>query len=637
MAEEQIASLFAKLGVKIDQSSFGTAVRALQGVEQGAEHTEAAVEATSKSLGKLSDKAAEAAGRGLKIMAAGLAGLAVGALALVQRTAEAGAAIDDMAKRTGASARELQRLQFSAEQSGTSMEAVESAIRKLSNAIVDAKNASSPAAKAFRQLGIDASKLAQLGVEDRLGVVADALSKVEDDTLRTALAMDVLGKGGTELSGLFEGGAAGLKAMGDEAQRLGVILSDEAIANSAKLDDTLAALKAQIGGVVGSIGAELMPVVQGFAEEIMAWVAANRELIATKVQEFIRDIVPIVELLARRVLSLIGTVASLIDTFGGAENAAIALSVAMAAAKLLQYRDGIMSAAKALQAFSATSFGPAGAIAAAAGLGFALGTALDKALGLSDAIANVNQLESRRHRVPTMGELTEDEKAELRAAQADRDKFAEIARNATGAYAEPAIAAHNAAQRRIDAVFGAANARHAGIEGLGKSRGLGDKGATAGVERNKQARKDADDARMGLAQLGAFGRRAVSNVRGVVESVGDTEGMTAPKARRRGGGGGRAKAPSESLADMLEKDFGGGKGGSLRDAAGGGATATAGATFVRVDASYNAPTTVVVQLPRGALGRTDEERGQAIGDATGRALEKRNRDAAEHYHAAVRP
>lgn len=635
MADEQVASLFAKMAMKLDQSSFGAAVRALQGVEQGAEHTEAAVESTSKSLSKLADKAAEAAGRGLKVLAAGLAGIAVGALALVQRTAAAGAAIDDMAKRTGASVRELQRLSFSAQQSGTTMEAVESAIRKLSNAIVDAKNASSPAAKAFAQLHLSASELAKMGVEERLGAVGEALSKVEDDTLRTALAMDVLGKGGTELSGLFEGGAAGLRELGDAAEVAGAVLDDQVIANAAKLDDTLALMQAQLAGVAGALAGELMPIVQQYAEEIIAWVSANRELIATKVEEFIRNVVPVVELLARRTLSLISAVASLIDMLGGAETAAIALGVAFAALKVLQYRDAIMTAGKALQAFSASAYGPAGAIAAAAALGFALGTAMDKAFGLSDALAGVNQQEMIRQRVPTLGELTAAEKSELRAAQQERDRYAEInSDNSRSDYRS--IEAQNAAQRRIDAVFGAANARYAGMQQINKSRGLADKGAAEGTKRNREAKDQADQARTGLRQLGDLGRRGLSNARGVLSGVGDIEG---PKTttRRRGGGGGKSKKPEESLADMLERDFGGGKGGSLRDAAGGGASATAGATFVRIDASYNAPTTITLVLPKGSLGRNAEEQANSLGNALGRTLDKRNRDAAEHFHKAVRP
>lgn len=640
-AEAEVASLFAKLGVKVDKRSFGEGKQGLDDLTKAAYGTEHASEQAQKQVQRLAATASDAAGKGIKLLAAGLAGAAVAAVGLVTRVAAAGAAVDDMAKRTGASVRDLQRLTFAAGQSGTSMETVEASIRKLSNAIVDARNASSPAAKAFRQLGLDAGALAKMGVEDRLGVVGDALAKVTADTDRTALSMDLLGKGGTELAGLLEGGAAGLREMGDEAERLGVVLSDEAIANSAKLDDTLAALEAQVGGVLGTIASGLMPVVQEIAGDVMEWASANREMIATKVEAFLRDVLPLLRDFAKVALDLVGIVVDLSEALGGGEEAIIALGAAYAGLKITTWAGALTSANTAWASLIGTW---AGGITTAAALGFAIGTALDKALGLSDALAGVNQHKGGRG-VAMLGDLTDDEQRRLNDAVERRNVANEAASSSLTPWTIQQQAARDAeaAQREIDAIQGQGRARaNARKRAVDSSRAVDNAARAATAAQQQEQRnalmrqQEASQARAGLGQLSAFGSRALSGVSGLVGSIGET----GPTRTTRRGGGGRGRAapkPEESIADMLERDFAGGKGGSLRDAAGGGASAIAGASFVRIDASYNAPTTVNVILPRGSLGRSDVERGQAIGDGAGRALEKRNRDAAEHYHEAVRP
>ncbi|MDY4231808.1 MAG: hypothetical protein SOX74_06985 [Candidatus Faecousia sp.] len=57
--------------------------------------------------------------------------------------------------------------------------------------------------------------------------VIDALGKIENETERDALAMQILGKSAQELNPLIEQGAERIQELGDQAREAGYVLSDE--------------------------------------------------------------------------------------------------------------------------------------------------------------------------------------------------------------------------------------------------------------------------------------------------------------------------------------------------------------------------------------------------------------------------
>ena len=268
---------------------------------------------------------------------AALAGLATAAVGLAANAASAGAAIDDAVKRAGVGAREFQRLSFALEQSGGTSEGLANALKFLSKSIVDARTGAGPAAEALGKLGVSISSLENKTAEQRFAILADAFKKVDDSALKTDLALTIFGKAGGDLIPLLDEGAAGVTALGDQLEKMGGVLDDAAIAKAAEFDDQLGALKKQLGAVVNEIGIRVIPMVQSAAKDWDKWAIA------------------------------VGGVAVAI---GGLKLVALAQNL------------GLVGNALAAVKWSA-------GIAGAAALGFALGTALDNALGLSDALAGL--------------------------------------------------------------------------------------------------------------------------------------------------------------------------------------------------------------------------------------------------------
>ena len=183
-------------------------------------------------------------------MAAGAAGAGMVAMAV-----SAGKTADDlltMSRNTGFSVEELQKLKYAADLIDVSYEDMTGSITKLTKSM-------SSENKAFAELGVSIRN--QDGtMRDAVDVwydALDALGKVENETERDALAMEIFGKSAMEMSGIVDDGGAALKALGEEAEATGTILGRDAVEDAGKFNDGLDRLKATAQQSFLSAGAAL--------------------------------------------------------------------------------------------------------------------------------------------------------------------------------------------------------------------------------------------------------------------------------------------------------------------------------------------------------------------------------------------
>lgn len=126
----------------------------------------------------------------------------------------------------------------------------------------------------------DADVFAQLGVSVREanGELRDAdsvfydslqaLSNIANETERDAVAMQVFGKSADELAGIIDDGGKALKAYGEEAENLGVIMDQETLDALNAVSDTIDQLKAQLKGELAQAGAKAMQALMPVFEQI---------------------------------------------------------------------------------------------------------------------------------------------------------------------------------------------------------------------------------------------------------------------------------------------------------------------------------------------------------------------------------
>lgn len=162
-----------------------------------------------------------------------------------------------LADRMGTSVETLSRLQYVAEQSNSSFDALRTSMDQLAKGLSKAEDGGGRARKSLADLGIEAEKLTSLSVDQQLGVIADAFARIERPADQTRIAMELFGGAGAEMLPILRLGSAGIRQLGDEAERLGAVLSTDA---AKSLQDTDEALK-RVAASTRTFKAELVALV----------------------------------------------------------------------------------------------------------------------------------------------------------------------------------------------------------------------------------------------------------------------------------------------------------------------------------------------------------------------------------------
>ena len=236
--------------------------------KQAAKEAEDAKEKWHK-FGEALKTVGEVAGKA--IIALGSAATAAGA-AIVGMSVKAAYNADDLntlATQTGLSTETLQRFQYASEQIDVSMDTLTGSLSKLTKNMNAARGGTGATAEAFAALGVSVTDT-NGELRDNEDVFADviaALGRVENETERDALAMQIFGKSAQELNPLIEGGAERLQQLGDEAEEAGLILSQDMLDSLNTLSDAMDTAKATTNALGNLFGTVFAEDIAGFVNE----------------------------------------------------------------------------------------------------------------------------------------------------------------------------------------------------------------------------------------------------------------------------------------------------------------------------------------------------------------------------------
>lgn len=253
-------------------------------------------EAVKKSTNKLSafERTTGKIGRSMTkagtVMLGASAAVGGSILAVGKSTADYAGDMYDMARGAGIGVEAFQKLAYAGRMSGVETEKLSASLVKFDRMVAEAAGGNKTYMQTFEDLGIkikdSAGNLRQPNeiFED----VADIFHNTEDGIGKTALAVELFGKSGADLIPMLNDGKAGLKAFYAEAERLGLVLSDETTAKGDAFSDQLENIGEQVKGVKLQLGAALIPALSAAAEKISKvidkitrWVQENPELVAT--------------------------------------------------------------------------------------------------------------------------------------------------------------------------------------------------------------------------------------------------------------------------------------------------------------------------------------------------------------------
>lgn len=218
---------------------------------------ESALAPEAQSAGsKIGSSLGGSIGTAIKGSAALITGAVVGVTGAVVKgssdLASYGDNIDKMSQKMGISAQGYQEWEAVMQHSGTSMETMKSSMKTLANAVEKGNDS-------FERIGISMDDIGKMSNEEIFSATIAGLQNVDNETERTYLAGQLLGKGATELGALLNTSAEETQAMKDRVHELGGVMSDEAVKNAAAFQDNLQDLQTAFAGVGRGIFAELLP------------------------------------------------------------------------------------------------------------------------------------------------------------------------------------------------------------------------------------------------------------------------------------------------------------------------------------------------------------------------------------------
>lgn len=292
---------------------------------------------------------------------------------VVMGAAQSANEIRDASERIGISTESFQTLQYAATQSGVELSKLEPVLTKFSQTLGNASEGNNEAAQIFKALGVNIkdSKGHLLSMDEVLPKLADRLSKIENPSVRNAIAMKLFGKEGVRFAQILQGGSEGLEAFKKRAQELGLVLDKDMIDKGAALNNQFEEVELVFSRLRDAVGAELFPVMKQFLTQITEIFVQNRPAIVAFAKSFAEDLPGILKSLADLFVALgaalkpVVVIFQVVTSIFGTANTVFAILAAVITGRLIFAIYALMGALIKLGLISATT--PIGLIAIAIG------------------------------------------------------------------------------------------------------------------------------------------------------------------------------------------------------------------------------------------------------------------------------
>ena len=199
--------------------------------------------------------------------------------------------IADLTERLGVSAEFLQKQHYIAKLNASSAEDMNSALGKLSKQYGALKSGTGALYAGLQKISPALSKQLQgaKSTEEAFNLMIKAIRKVDDPAKKVYLSQLAFGEAGKSMINIANQSEESLDALDKEAKEAGLVMDDAAIKGAQELGDTMTDMREHIRGVFNQLASKLIPILIPFIKRITEWIKANRELIGTKVDAFIKQ------------------------------------------------------------------------------------------------------------------------------------------------------------------------------------------------------------------------------------------------------------------------------------------------------------------------------------------------------------
>lgn len=277
-AEEKLRIEVNKCETELDQQK-----NAVEESEQATEELtkenkdlDKSFEEVEDSAGKVGEVLGNLGGAVCAATVAGITAITAAAVAagkaLIDMSVDGAAYADEvltMSTQTGIATDKLQEYQYAAELIDVSTETLTGSMAKQIKSMKSVQDGAKTMTSAYDKLGVKVTNAdgTLRNSDDVYWEVIDALGKMENETERDALAMQILGKSAQELNPLIEAGAGKMAELGQQAHEAGYVLSDETLEAYGAFDDQLQYLSVGATAAKNALGTVLLPTLTQLATE----------------------------------------------------------------------------------------------------------------------------------------------------------------------------------------------------------------------------------------------------------------------------------------------------------------------------------------------------------------------------------
>lgn len=196
---------------------------------------------------------------GVQARIAGVVGVA-GFGALVKSSIDLADRTGKVSEKLGVTTDALSRLQFAVSQTSEVTEGqFNTALQRMVRRLEDASNKGGPLVEQLGSIGLNVENLAAMKPDEAFLNIADAMERTEDQGLKVKTAFALFDTEGVNLVNTLQKGREELSGLGDEAESLGIVISDKAAKQAALFNDNMDVLKKSASGLGVSLASDLLP------------------------------------------------------------------------------------------------------------------------------------------------------------------------------------------------------------------------------------------------------------------------------------------------------------------------------------------------------------------------------------------
>ena len=196
--------------------------------------------------------------------------------------------IHNAATTAGITVEAFQKLAFAASKSGVSQDEMGMAMARLSRNVYNARNGSKEAQEVFMRAGFTQGQISSFKTgSDAMLALADRMKNSTDAMKNSAVAQELLGRGGFKMVAFLKQGSGAIKGMGEEAERLGIILSEGQVKSLVEVEHSLITLFGVFKGIGAYIASLFGPSITFLIDRFLKFIEVNKELLQQNIKDWV--------------------------------------------------------------------------------------------------------------------------------------------------------------------------------------------------------------------------------------------------------------------------------------------------------------------------------------------------------------